>query len=155
MLGKIAISHLFPKNIFEIICIQFKTLSAQDTLCTSDNYLPTPPPPKKKALFWGYVFLNFLFFEVLRWGQNLLHDHSRGLTRPFGRILADQMPFPATNLVLNFIFFAEICAILLIFRHFFFQSAKKWPNHHKVFKFCFFLKNVGSQRCNYIFFMFF
>ena len=143
-------------SIFLCHLMLFEVLSTPKTHCAQVTTISwPPPPPKKRGPFWGgYVFLDF-FNEFLRWGQKILHDNSRGLSGLSGRILADQMPFPATNLVLNFIFFAEISAILLIFKHFFFQSAKKWPNHNKVFKFCFFFKNVGSQRCNYIFFMFF
>ena len=112
-------SKTITKNIFLDFTNYETSWSAQDTLCTSDNYLPTPPPPPKKKgpFLGGYVFLDF-FYEFLRWGKKILHDNSRGLTGPFGRILAGQMPFPATNLVLNFIFlqkFLQFCSFLDIF----------------------------------------
>jgi len=59
-------------------------------------------------------FLDF-FHEFLRWGHKILHVNSNGRS---GRILADWIPFPATDRILNFILlqkFLSFCPFLTIF----------------------------------------
>ena len=59
-------------------------------------------PPQKRG-FGRYIFLDF-FHEFLRWDHKILHNNSWGLSGPSGRFLPGRIPFPATNLILNFIF---------------------------------------------------
>ena len=59
----------------ELVAYFFFVFSAQVTLCTS----PNDPPPQKKALGGGYVFLTF-FHPFLRWCHKIWHGHSRRLT---------------------------------------------------------------------------
>ena len=91
----------FFTKIFTIPCFAFQP----KTHCAQVTTISDPPPSKKKrSFFWRGMFFWIFFMNFLRWGQKILHDHSRELSRPSGRILAGQMPFPATNLVLNFTF---------------------------------------------------
>ena len=73
------------------------------------------PPPQKGGFFGGGgLFFGIFFHEFLRWGHKILHTNSNGLRGPSGKILANRMPFPDTNRILNFNF----CRNFFHFVHF-------------------------------------
>ena len=96
------------KNEKEKMKKKMKKKHATSMLSRSVHYC-TP----KGFFFWGgrYVILEY-FHEFLRWDHKILHADSWKLSGPFGRILAGRILFPATNLILNFIFFQKFLQFL-------------------------------------------